>query len=59
MKIFGVLLLFRVIFPGKAVEATSETLLGLIAYRFDAPLFFANTDHFLTQARELIASIIE
>jgi hypothetical protein len=31
----------------------------LIAYRFDALLFFANADHFLTQARELIASIIE
>jgi MFS superfamily sulfate permease-like transporter len=33
--------------------------LVLIAYRFDAPLFFANADHFLTQARELIASSIE
>jgi MFS superfamily sulfate permease-like transporter len=31
-------------------------LAGLIAYRFDAPLFFANADYFLTQARELIAA---
>lgn len=29
---------------------------GLIAYRFDAPLFFANADYFLTQVRELIAA---
>src|SRR6266487_5318571 len=34
----------------------SETVPGLIAYRFDAPLFFANADRFLTQARELIAA---
>ena len=27
---------------------------GLIAYRFDAPLFFANADHFLTEVQELI-----
>jgi sulfate permease, SulP family len=36
--------------------ANSETVPGLIAYRFDAPLFFANADYFLTQARELIAA---
>jgi len=34
----------------------SETVPGLIAYRFDAPLFFANADYFLSQVRELIAS---
>lgn len=34
--------------------ANSETVPGLIAYRFDAPLFFANADHFLTQVQELI-----
>ena len=34
--------------------ANSETVRGLIAYRFDAPLFFANADHFLTQVQELI-----
>ncbi|HEY6411017.1 MAG TPA: sulfate permease [Ktedonobacteraceae bacterium] len=33
-----------------------ETVPGLIAYRFDAPLFFANADFFLTHARELIAA---
>jgi SulP family sulfate permease len=32
-----------------------ETVPGLIAYRFDAPLFFANADFFFTHARELIA----
>ena len=36
--------------------ANSETVPGLIAYRFDAPLFFANADYFLSQVRELIAS---
>ncbi len=35
---------------------SSETVPGLIAYRFDAPLFFANADFFLTHARELIES---
>jgi SulP family sulfate permease len=34
--------------------ANSETVPGLIAYRFDAPLFFANADHFLTEVQELI-----
>jgi high affinity sulfate transporter 1 len=29
---------------------------GLIVYRFDAPLFFANAPYFLTQARSLIAT---
>jgi SulP family sulfate permease len=32
----------------------SETEPGLIVYRFDAPLFFANADYFLTQVQELI-----
>ncbi len=34
--------------------ANSQTVPGLIAYRFDAPLFFANADHFLMQVQELI-----
>ncbi len=34
----------------------SETVPGLIAYRFDAPLFFANADYFLSRVRELIAA---
>jgi SulP family sulfate permease len=34
--------------------ANSQTVPGLIAYRFDAPLFFANADHFLTEVQELI-----
>lgn len=34
--------------------ANSETRPGLIVYRFDAPLFFANADYFLTQVQELI-----
>jgi SulP family sulfate permease len=34
----------------------SETVPGLIAYRFDAPLFFANADYFLTRVRALIAA---
>jgi SulP family sulfate permease len=38
--------------------ANSETVPGLIAYRFDAPLFFANADYFLTQVRELIAAAV-
>lgn len=29
---------------------------GLIVYRFDAPLFFANSQHFLDRARELISA---
>ena len=36
------------------VYANSETEPGLIVYRFDAPLFFANADYFLTQVKELI-----
>jgi sulfate permease, SulP family len=36
------------------VYANSETEPGLIVYRFDAPLFFANADYFLTQVQELI-----
>jgi sulfate permease, SulP family len=34
--------------------ANCETVPGLIAYRYDAPLFFANADHFLTEVQELI-----
>ena len=34
----------------------SETVPGLIAYRFDAPLFFANADYFLSQVHELVVS---
>jgi len=33
-----------------------ETVPGLIAYRFYAPLFFANADHFIERARSLIAA---
>ena len=32
-----------------------ELMPGLIVYRFDAPLFFANAPRFLEQARRLIA----
>jgi sulfate permease, SulP family len=35
-------------------SAHSETVPGLIAYRFDAPLFFANADYFLSRVRGLI-----
>ena len=34
----------------------SETVPGLIAYRFYAPLFFANADHFIERVRELVAA---
>jgi SulP family sulfate permease len=37
-------------------ENASETVPGLIAYRFYAPLFFANADHFLGRVRSLIAA---
>jgi sulfate permease, SulP family len=33
----------------------SETLSGLIVYRFDAPLFFANAEYFARRVRRLIA----
>jgi sulfate permease, SulP family len=33
----------------------SETLSGLIVYRFDAPLFFANAEYFARRVRTLIA----
>lgn len=36
--------------------ANCETVPGLIAYRFDAPLFFANAEHFVTEVMELINS---
>ncbi len=38
--------------------ANSETEPGLIVYRFDAPLFFANADYFLNQVQELIDEAI-
>ena len=34
---------------------SSETIPGLIVYRFDAPLFFANGNYFVKQARQLVA----
>ncbi|MGH2503748.1 MAG: SulP family inorganic anion transporter [Ktedonobacterales bacterium] len=34
----------------------NQTEPGLIAYRFDAPLFFGNAEYFLRQARELVRS---
>lgn len=37
---------------GEAPEA--QTIPGLIAYRFYAPLFFANAEHFVHRVRELI-----
>lgn len=33
-----------------------QTVPGLIAYRFYAPLFFANAEHFVRRVRELIAA---
>ncbi|MCP3137532.1 SulP family inorganic anion transporter [Pyxidicoccus xibeiensis] len=36
--------------------ADSETMPGLIIYRFDAPLFFANARHLREEARGLVAS---
>ena len=33
-----------------------DASLGLIIYRFDAPLFFANSEYFLGRARELISA---
>ncbi len=33
----------------------SETIPGLIVYRFDAPLFFANANYFVKHIRQLIA----
>jgi hypothetical protein len=34
--------------------ANSQTVPGLIAYRIDAPHFFANADHFLREVQELL-----
>jgi len=36
--------------------SATETVPGLIAYRFYAPLVFANADHFLQRVRELVAA---
>lgn len=33
----------------------AQTLPGLIVYRFDAPLFFPNAQHFTTRVRALLA----
>ena len=46
--------LFVEVEPHGAVQV--ELTPGLIVYRFDAPLFFANAPRFLEQARQLIAS---
>src|SRR5262249_44724997 len=37
-------------------DSDGETVPGLIAYRFYAPLFFANAEFFVQRVRELIAS---
>jgi len=42
---------------GDAPEA--QTVPGLIAYRFYAPLFFANADHFVERIRDLVAASSE
>ncbi len=34
--------------------ANSQTVPGLIAYRIDAPLFYANAEHFLKEVQDLI-----
>jgi high affinity sulfate transporter 1 len=39
-----------------AAEPGCETEPGLIVYRFDAPLFFANADYFATRVQQMIAS---
>ena len=68
------LILARVVRPHDAVLAQApgmdgyhdreefpqgETLPGLLVYRFDAPLFFANADHFQRRVRELVAEAPE
>jgi SulP family sulfate permease len=35
--------------------ADAETLPGLVVYRFDSPLFFANAEYFVTRAKEAVA----
>ena len=37
-------------------SAATETVPGLIAYRFYAPLVFANADHFMERVRRLVAA---
>jgi len=37
-------------------DGEEQTVPGLIAYRFYAPLFFANAEHFVRRVRELIAA---
>ena len=37
-------------------DGEEQTIPGLIAYRFYAPLFFANAEHFVRRVRELIAA---
>ncbi len=34
----------------------AKTIPGLVIFRFDAPLFFANADHFRRRVREAVAS---
>jgi len=41
--------------PHKGVPGT-ETEPGIVVYRFEAPLFFANADYFAARIRELVAS---
>lgn len=41
---------FQEIDPNKS----SQTIPGLIAYRFDAPLFYANANYFLDEVRDLV-----
>ncbi|HEX5439774.1 MAG TPA: STAS domain-containing protein, partial [Ktedonobacterales bacterium] len=40
-------------YHGISLDSNNQTEPGLIAYRFDAPLFFGNADYFLRQARTL------
>jgi SulP family sulfate permease len=42
-------------FHDLGVAAQGQTLPGLIAYRFYAPLLFSNVNHFVDRVRELIA----
>src|SRR5262245_18752194 len=37
-------------------SSATETVPGLIAYRFYAPLFYANADYFMERVRTLIAA---
>jgi SulP family sulfate permease len=41
-------------YHGISSNSNNQTEPGLIAYRFDAPLFFGNADYFLRQVRTLV-----